>query len=234
MGDSTKYMVCFHLSPGQQPEAGSNPTPCTCSDRCEACNKQVLEKNQGHNTCKEPDVDDIDPAELSPEETIYESSDDDTDSTNSLENDGETVLSTDQIDHDHHQKLQNGSKCLYTDDDGQKHVVTIVDVDKEDTRNNKYKIQIHSYYEDVPENSLRCFYKDNSGNENMVKVEKVNEGANPATKYTIEIPDRYKYVSKDSLQLMSESGDHGGSSYHFSYSRKQFDDSKKKGNAAQV
>ncbi len=113
-------------------------------------------------------------------------------------------------------------------------MVTIVNVNKEDTRNPEYQIKIPFCYEDVDENSLKCFYKDNSGNLNMVKVEKVNEGENPATRYKIEIPDRFKYVSKDSLQLMSKSSDHGGTSYHVSFPPNQSDNNKNQGPGAQV
>jgi hypothetical protein len=88
MGDSSKYsqyMVCFHISPGQKPEAGLNPTSCTCRNPCKGCNKEVPKENQGSRQCKESDYD-RESSTSSEDTTSSEcSDDDDTDSRMSPE-----------------------------------------------------------------------------------------------------------------------------------------------------
>jgi hypothetical protein len=112
MGDNySQYMVCFHFSPGQKPEAGLNPTSCTCRNPCKGCNKEVPKENQGSRQCKESDDYYTESSASSEDTTSSEGSDDDdTDSRTSpeVENEAQVKMVTNII----HKHLNN--ETLYS------------------------------------------------------------------------------------------------------------------------
>jgi hypothetical protein len=121
MGDSSKYsqyMVCFHFSPGQKPEAGLNPTSCTCRNPCKGCNKEVPKENQGSRQCKESDDYDRESSASSEDTTSFEGSDDDdTDSRPEVQNEAQYVSEENPEISDDHDKdsrkspgVQNGAQ----------------------------------------------------------------------------------------------------------------------------